>query len=206
MLRSRPFILILGPQGVGKTTVARRVLGPGVLTLRGEALHAAAVRAVRRKRWTEELQTAPALIIDGPTYLGRRPGATRLLLELIHDRTERGLRTIVCQGQGDDSATLLADAVEPELRATLTLRFPIGRGRQRFQVRMCKKMGLEPSVGRRLVVEDPWTYERVLSALHGRRGEVEAPSNGAAAPPARPRVSEKDPPAPPAVPHLEARR
>ncbi len=173
VLRSRPFILILGPLGVGKTTVALRVLGGDALILQGEALHTAAVRAVRRKRWTGELLGAPALIIDGPTYLGRRPGATRLLLELIRARADQGLRTIVCQGQGDDSAALLADALEPELRATLTLRFPIGRGRQRFQVRMAQRMGLEPAVGRRLVVEEPWTYERVLAALRDGAGEPE---------------------------------
>jgi hypothetical protein len=165
VVRSRPFVMLMGPQGVGKTSVARRIFGPSATTLCGEDLHDATVKAVRRQRWPEEILEAPALIIDGPTYLGRRPGATRLLRELILARTEAGRRTLVCQGSGDDSATLLMDAVEPELRATLTLRFPAGRGRQRHAVRRCRELGLDPVVGRRLEIGEPWTYARVERAL-----------------------------------------
>jgi len=155
---------------VGKTTVALKVLGEDTITLRGDELHEACVRAVRRQRWTEELLGAKTLVIDGPTLLKRRPGASRLLRGLIRDRTAAGLRTAVCQGQGDDSVTLLVDAVEPELRATLTLRFPTGRGRQRFAVRMCQKLGIDYTHGRRVEVEDPWTYSRVIAALEAASG------------------------------------
>jgi len=168
--------LILGPDGVGKTTVAQRVLGEDVVAIQGNNLHQECVRAVRRQRWPEELLSAPTLVIDGPTLLHRRPGATRLLAGLIRDRTEGGYRTAVCQGAGDDSATLLVDAVEPSQRATLTLRFPVGRGRQRFAMRMCQQLDIDRTVARRVEVADPWTYTRVIAALEAAaKQDPEAP-------------------------------
>ena len=91
-------------------------------------------------------------------------------------RSERGRPTVVCQGNGDDSASLLLDAVDPSLRATLTLRFPFGQGRTRFAVKICKQLGLPPSVGRQIDVSDPWTYRKVIRALHMVRRDPDATS------------------------------
>lgn len=165
LLKDRPFILLLGLPGVGKTSVARRVLGQRATLLHGANLQEAAVAAVRRRRWPEELQTAEALIIDGPTLLHRRPGVTRLLQALIKQRSNDGLRTAVCQGAGDDSVLLLVDGLEESDRVTLNLRFPAGRGRVRWTMRMCQEMGVDRSLARRVQPEGVWTYLKVVRAL-----------------------------------------
>lgn len=177
VVRQRPVLLVLGEAGTGKTSVARRILGQNALRLRGEALQEACARAVRRGRWPEELLVAPGLILDGPTYLNRRPGVVRLLGSLLASRSSVGLRTVVCQGKADDTASLLMDGLETGQRATVTLRFPIGRGRVRFAVRMCQQLDLPTSIGRQLEVSEPWTYRKVIRALHvHRREDVELTS------------------------------
>ncbi len=169
LLRERPFVVLLGPQGVGKTSVALRLAGPDVLHLARGEVREACVRAVRRQAWPQDVLEVPALVLDGPSFLHRRPGATRLLHQLIAERTAAGRRTLACQG-ADESVSLLLDAVEPEYRVTVCLRFPRGRGRIRFAVRMAERMGLERRVGRTLHVEEPWTYARVIEALSERGG------------------------------------
>ncbi len=165
LLTERPFLLVLGLPGVGKTSVARRVLGSKATLLRGANLQEAAVAAVRRRRWPEDLQTAEALIIDGPTLLHRRPGVIRLLQALIKTRSEQGLRTAVCQGAGDDSVLLLVDGLEGNERVTLNLRFPSGRGRVRWTMRMCQELGVDRGLARQVQPDGPWTYLKVMRAL-----------------------------------------
>ena len=165
LLNTRPFVLILGPRGVGKTAVAKRILGRNTLTLKGEALHAAAASAVRRRKWPEAVAECEYLLIDGPTLLSRRPGVTRLLQHLISSRSEKGLRTVVCQGEGDDSVLLLTDEMDESTRVTLNLRYPQGRGRVRFAVRVCEELGLDRKFARIAQPEEPWTYLKVIRAL-----------------------------------------
>ncbi len=173
MVRTRPVLLILGEAGTGKTMVARRIRGQNAMRLKGEALQDACARAVRRGHWPDELLEADSLILDGPTYLNRRPGVVRLLSALLVARAEAKNPTVICQGKSDDTAMLLLDELEPGLRVTMTLRFPIGRGRVRFAVRMCHQLGLETSVGRSLDVSEPWTYRKVVRALHAHRRELD---------------------------------
>ena len=170
-------VLVLGPLGSGKSSVARKVLGGQPLVLRGEALDAEAVRAVRRRSWPEELSLAPALLIDGPSFLHRRPGVTRLLSQLLAERAEGLLKTAVCQG-ADDSLLVLADAVDPHQRATVHLRFPQRRGRLRFAKRRCAELGLPGSAALELSIEEPWTYLKVIRALHRRARELEESAQG----------------------------
>lgn len=164
VLRTRAFVLILGPRGSGKSAVARQVL-PDAITLRGDKLDTEAARAVRRRKWPDELQSAPELIIDGPSFLSRRAGVRRLLEQLLSERAEAGLRTTVVQGP-DDSALLLADAVQPHQRATVNLRFPQRRGRQRFTRLIAAELGSPLDAAEGLVIEEPWTYLKVIRALH----------------------------------------
>ena len=165
LLSERPFIVILGPRGVGKTSVAKRVLGRNPVVLKGQVLHDAAASAVRRRRWPEQMLDCPALLIDGPTLLSRRPGVTRLLQELIRERAERGLRTAVCQGDGDDSVLLLADEGDVQQRVTLNLRYPQGRGRVRFAARVCEELGLDRRYARTVQPDGLWTYLKVIRSL-----------------------------------------
>jgi hypothetical protein len=152
--------------------VARKVLGGQVLVLRGDRLDTEVVGAVRRRSWPEELVLAPALLIDGPSFLQRRPGVTRLLAQLLQVRAADGRKTAVCQG-ADESVMLLADAVDPDQRATVSLRFPQRRGRLRFAKRRCVELGLPPSSALELNIDEPWTYLKVIRAL--KRVAREAP-------------------------------
>lgn len=172
VLRERRLVVILGPKGVGKASVARRVLPSGSLTLRGDALHEACNRAVRRRAWPKEILEAPGLFIKEPTYLQRRHGVTRLLGQLIESRVDWGLTTVVSEGQ-DDSALLLLDAVEPGQGVTLNLRFPKRGGRMRFARARCEDLGLDPRLAARLEIEEPWTYLKVSRALYRIRRDRE---------------------------------
>ncbi len=157
-------VLVLGPRGAGKSAVARKILGGQPVVLRGDRLDTEAIGAVRRRTWREEFLLAPTLLIDGPTFLQRRPGVTRLLLQLVQARAEGQMKTAVCQGE-DESLLLLADAVEPHERATVHLRFPQRRGRLRFAKRRCVELGLPPAAALDLVIDEPWTYLKVTRAL-----------------------------------------
>lgn len=164
LLQDRCLVVMVGPHGVGKSSVARQVLGERPLVLRGQALQDAVARAVQRKCWADDLLDSPGLVIDGPTYLHRRPGATRLWMALIQARCEAGHRTVVCGVEGDESAVILLDAIQPEGRVTLNLRYPVGRGRRRFAGRVCDELGLERQHAK-LEISEPWTYLKVMRAL-----------------------------------------
>ena len=165
LLVERSFVLVLGPRGVGKTSVARRVLTKNALVLKGTGLHDAAAAAVRRGKWPEELLAAKGLLIDGPTLLSRTPGVTRLLQGLIRERSSRGNRTVVCQGDGDDSVLLLVQESEVQNQVTLNLRYPQGRGKVRFAARVCEELGIDRRYSRVVQPEDHWTYLKVIRAL-----------------------------------------
>ena len=141
------------------------MLGRSPLVLKGSGLHDAAAAAVRRGKWPEELLLAPDVLIDGPTLLSRRPGVTRLLQALIRERSGRGHRTVVCQGDGDDSVLLLVEESEVQNQVTLNLRFPQGRGKIRFAARVCEELGIDRRYARLVQPEDRWTYLKVIRAL-----------------------------------------
>ncbi|MCP4919298.1 MAG: ATP-binding protein [Proteobacteria bacterium] len=173
MLRLRPVVLVLGPPGCGKSSLARRLSGSNGFTLRGDKLDAEASRAVRKRSWPDELHQAPVLVIDGPTYLARRPGVTRLLTVLLRERIADGLKTVICEGS-DDSIQVLTENIAPNLRVTVNLRFPQRRGRLRFAHRIAKELGLPVGAVEDLAVDAPWTYRRVIRALHRTRRDLDA--------------------------------
>ena len=117
VLRQSLVVLVCGPRGVGKSSVVRHMMQGATMVLRGEGLQTAASRAVRQKKWAAEVLNAERLVIDGPSFLRRRPGVRRLLGWLLKQRLKAGHRTVVIEGT-DDSAMLLVDAVPTSARVT----------------------------------------------------------------------------------------
>lgn len=166
VLRERPILFVLGPSGAGKTSVARRIVEetPGAVEA---GFRAAVVTAVRERAWAPELREAPALLFDDVDFLYNRFGAQGLLGALLRERALAGRRTVLCQGGPDTSVTLLYAPVPLALRATVLLRFPVGRGRRRHVASRCLVRGVEFAAARDAVTMEPWTYRLVEERLDG---------------------------------------
>jgi hypothetical protein len=165
-LRQRPLVVICGPRGVGKTSVARILAGDKARRMDDRGLHQAIVWRVREQQWSKALRDVLTLIIDGPVFLGRRPGAASMVAGLLQQRVDAGLRTVIVEGPvADGSVEVLMDAVAPEHRATLTLRFPVEGGRLRFAQRVCQELGLDRALARNTLALQPWSYVAVRQAL-----------------------------------------
>lgn len=166
VVSGRPVLFVLGPVEVGKTSVARRVLGAQLLERSGAALNKALTHAARHRRWPSEYVEAPALLLDGVERLHGRFGPISLVGDLLRARAESGLRTVFCQGPNDESVTLLYPEVPLELGATLLLRFPVGRGRKRYVAERCRARGIRDcSLAKPAVLMEPWSYARVETFL-----------------------------------------
>lgn len=169
LLTERPLIFILGPSGVGKTSVARRIVGEDALAYSQEDLLRALNDAARTRRWSTTLEQAPALLFDDIDFLHGRYGALELLGQLLRLRAKAGRRTAFCQG-ADTSMTLLYDQLPPHLRVSVLLRFPVGSGRRRHVVRRCLQRGIPFELVREAVILEPWSYaavERYLDRVAG---------------------------------------
>ena len=59
----------------------------------------------------------------------------------------------------------LLDAVPVDQRATVLLRFPVGRGRRRYALTLCDELGLDRSLARATTELEPWSYASVRAAL-----------------------------------------
>jgi hypothetical protein len=175
VLRERPLIVICGPRCVGKSSVAQALAGDKGRALDDRALNQALVWRVRQKRWSKALLDVPALVLDGPVFLQARPGAAAMVAELVRERCAARLRTVLVEGPvADGSVELLMDAVAPELRATVTLRFPLDGGRLRFALAVCEALGLPRELARATLEIDPWCYRAVRQQLEGQvRSEEE---------------------------------
>lgn len=170
--RERPVIFLLGPPGVGKSAVARRLLDhDDIRHLTGAELHDALANQVRRRTWRDDIRHHPALILDGPAFLHRRPAVMRMLQQLLQLRAQDGLRTMVCEGEDRSPLTDLMMAVEAEARATIALRFPVGQGRRRYAARVCDELGIDRRYAARTDDLEPWTYDSVIAQLRQIRDE-----------------------------------
>ena len=176
VLLQRLLVVICGPRCVGKSSVALVVAGDKARVLDDRALNQALVWRVRQKHWSKALLEVPALVLDGPVFLQQRPSAAAMVTELLSARCRERLRTVVVESAvADTSVELLMDAVPPELRATLTLRFPLQGGRLRYAQAVCDELGLSRDLARAALDIDPWCYAAVRRQLEDQRP---APSGG----------------------------
>ncbi len=173
-VRYRPLVFLLGPIAVGKSTVARHLLPDSAVVLQHRQLLDAVNDRVLRRRWAPRLLSAPAMIVEGPSFLGARPGFARAVRELLAQRVGAGRRTFVTESGAGTGLKELVDVVAPEQRATIALRFPVGRGRRRYAVRVCKELGLDTRHARVAAQLEPWSYDAVEETL---RAILDAPSD-----------------------------
>jgi hypothetical protein len=179
ILSERPIAFILGPAGVGKSSVAARIAdaaGATIERLDTRGLQDALVERVAARRWEARWVEADALILDGPVWLKNRPAAVAAVCELLRLRSETRRRTVVCQSESDGSVEALMDAMECGSLAVVGLRFPKGsRGRLRFARRICDDLGLARAAAKGTDLIEPWGYAEVIAQLRAlRTGDASA--------------------------------
>ncbi len=168
VLRQRALVVVCGPRCVGKSSVAAVIAGDKARIVDDHGLHQATLWRIRKRHWSKAMLEQPCLVIDGPVFLSERPAAANMVASLIEQRVSAGLPTILVEGPLDDgSVQLLMDAVPPEQRCTLTLRFPVEGGRLRYAQRICDELGLIRACARQTLSIDPWCYRAVREYLEG---------------------------------------
>jgi hypothetical protein len=165
VIADRPVTYVLGGRGVGKTSVGRRILGADALEVDGPRMRRLLVHAARNRSFPSEIRAVPGLLLDDVDFLYGRFGAVDLLGALLRERAQSGLRTVVAQGAMDGSITLLFGPVALSQRASVLLRFPVGRGRRRHVVRACEARGIPFERAREAVSMEPWSYALVNAWL-----------------------------------------
>jgi len=166
ILQERVNIVVLGPEGAGKTSVACRLAGDDLLYLDTRQTQNALVDYVSKGEWAAPMLEMKALVLDGPIWLRNRPAAVSAFCGLMRRRRDAGQHTFVCQSDSDGSVEQLIAAMEPGSLVIIGLRFPKGaRGRLRFARRMCDEMGLARALARGADQLDPWRYDGVVEYL-----------------------------------------
>lgn len=180
VLRCRQVVYVLGPEGVGKSTVARSLCGQAHVELDTRQLEHVMLERVRLLRWPERIEQTPALVVDGPVWLRNRRGAVNLLLELARQRAVDARRTVFVQGDADGSLEELISHSEPGSAVVVGLRFPTGRrGRLRCARRLCAELGLPFAVAAGSEVLEPWRYDRLVAHLVERAFPENPPASRA---------------------------
>lgn len=165
VLRERQTIFVVGPRGVGKSTVAR-MLAADAEQLDTRACQAAILARVRLGEWSSDIVDCPTLVMDGPVWLHNRPGALGLLRELVDLRSAAGHRTIICQADTDASVMLLLDRLPAGSCAVVALRFPRSpKARRRVAERICASHGVDAARAFGTAGLPNWSYAGVLSAV-----------------------------------------
>ncbi len=165
VLRDRLVVFVLGPVGVGKSTVGRALAGPGHAEIDATALNAVLVDRVRTGEWGPWAD-APSLLVDGPTFLQDRPSAVALFLELCAARAAAHRATVVCQSEPDGSVEALIRQCPPGAAVVLGLRFPRGRrSRLRTAEQICERLGLPRAAAAGTDALDPWRYDHLTAHL-----------------------------------------
>lgn len=165
VLRHRRVVFVLGPAGVGKTTVGRALCGADRTELDSRGLEAALVERVRTGTWGP-WGAARSLLVDGPMWLRDRPGAVSLLLGLCSGRAAADLVTVVCQAESDGSVEELIRQSAPGAAVVLGLRFPKGaRSRLKTARQLCQQLGLPAGAAGGTDTLDPWRYDHLTAHL-----------------------------------------
>lgn len=174
-VRERPIVVLLGPAGAGKTSVAQRIAshgGSAFVYLNTDRIKEEVVARVRRNKWPRILTSCHALVLDGPVFLRSRPGVEDLLVSLVRTRIRNGVRTILCDVSGDGSCEAILDRLQPGSSVVVGLRFPRSRsGRMRFARRQCDRLGIPRSCATGTDSLEPWGYARVIEALRRCDGQ-----------------------------------
>lgn len=171
LVRQRSVIVVIGADGVGKSSVARHLAGRGHLALDTRQLELEIMSCVRTGAWAPQLLQAPGLVLDGPVWLRNRPGVVRLLRRLACDRARVRRKTLICQSDHDGSVDELISVMEAGSLVVLGLRFPKGRrSRIRFARKMCEEMGIPVHHADGSDKLEPWRYESVVTLLRERSG------------------------------------
>jgi len=164
-IRDRAMVFLLGPLGVGKTTVARFLAGEhGHYLSEADVLKCLKDHA-RVRSWKSELVTARALVLECPCFMNRRPAAMSAIQELLRSRAGGGRSTWVVEAESGTAMERVMSVVHPGYRATVVLRFPVGRGRLRYAKTVCDDLGIAASLAASTMDLSPWTYAAVRGAL-----------------------------------------
>lgn len=166
VVRQRSVVVVIGPEAVGKTSVAKRILGGAALRLNTHQMQESLIRRVREGKWPQEVVQAEGLILDGPVWLRGRLGVVELLKELLVQRARQKRRTLVVQSDSDGSIDELIGVMPPGTLAVIGLRFPKGkRGRLRFARRICREVGAPEQAANGTEKLEPWRYQHVIDAV-----------------------------------------
>ncbi len=171
MVRDRSILFVLGPDGVGKSLVARRVAPEPPTVLDNRACQRAILHRVRTGEWEARFVDCISLVLDGPVWLQNRPAVLDILLELLALRSApladgRIRKTVICQADTDASIALLLDRIPAGNSATIALRFPKSRkARLRVAERICAQNGLPVRHARRTLSIRDWCYRNVRETL-----------------------------------------
>jgi energy-coupling factor transporter ATP-binding protein EcfA2 len=166
VVSARQVAVVLGPSGVGKSTVARVLAGERRLELGTRDLERGVLRRVRTGGWDDEWLATSSLVLDGPVWLRHRSGVVQLLSELARTRAERRFRTVFVQSDSDGSIEELFGEMEVGSCVVIGLRFPRGRrARMRIARRLCDELGLPRQAAAGSEQLDPWRYDRLVGYL-----------------------------------------
>jgi energy-coupling factor transporter ATP-binding protein EcfA2 len=168
VIRDRAMVFLLGPPGVGKTEVARTLAGEATRYLSETEMLAALKSQARTREWEPALVEVGALVFECPCFLNRRPAAMAAIQSLLRGRAGGGRQTWVVEAESGTAMEQVMGAVHPGYRATLVLRFPVGRGRLRYAKRVCDSLGIDAAEALSTVDLEPWTYAAVQASLSTR--------------------------------------
>ena len=125
-----------------------------------------AVRIMTRN-WPVEMISSRNLIIEVPCFIDKRPQILELLIGLVVERLDMGLKTIILDAEDFGSVHDILVSIPAEKRATIVLRLPEGRGRYRYAAHHCRNRGIPLKYARELATMEPWDYDLFFEALDG---------------------------------------